>query len=630
MNPEIFLRNLDFFYQRYPYDKNRLHPLAEEFLKQNYFDAHYKLETTENKRKLFENGRLIDLEDDPPSSPAVNTIDAVPARNLILLGLGFWSRLENAFFTHSSETKEFYVIEPNIQRFFASLWSRDVAGNVFSKPTIHWMIGLESQDVGIRFLQLLRDKDRLRGVRARNFVEHPLLASAESTYYQAVKKEWDSTCIFAERGTGHRLDSMVGLENTIQNSTFIESNPGIELLKNQFEGVPSIVISTGPSLAKSLDQLRSLQDKALLISADASLKILLENEIVPHFVLTMERDECGKPFFELLHSKYPQLKSHLVAYPVVPHSVLTLYPGPKWVAYMTYEFYGHLEGMLPRGVLPAGHSVAHMAACLGSFLGSKEVFLVGQDLSFDPDTLSSHPAGIAYEEWSHSRSEEELKQKLKREGHKLYWWPGNLRDKVPTFTMYLVFLMEFVELISQIKAKITNCTEGGAKIPGIDWRRLEDVSKDWIKRPDFFSKLDKIRARFQNDSSLDFSRLAQYLEITAKNLSNCRDILSMSITSIDKNFVEARESFSKVLAKLRRDFDELVADRIFRSLTSDFLGFTFFENENRWYSRFDRDETLKEKAVILKEEYESLTEIAAEVRAVLRQDPNRRKYSFYE
>src|SRR5690606_5350222 len=100
---------------------------------------------------------------------------------------------------------------------------------------------------------------------------------------------------------GFREDSLMGFRNVIENLAFIEQTPGIDRLQNQFRNIPAIVIATGPSLTKSLPLLKELQNKALLLSVDASFKILLENGIVPHFVASLERDDHPRAFFEKLN-----------------------------------------------------------------------------------------------------------------------------------------------------------------------------------------------------------------------------------------------------------------------------------------------------------------------------------------
>lgn len=75
----------------------------------------------------------------------------------------------------------------------------------------------------------------------------------------------------------------------LANIKVILENPGINLLYNRFSEKPAIVVATGPSLNKNKHLLKGLEDKALIISVDASLKILMEMGVKPHLVTSLER-----------------------------------------------------------------------------------------------------------------------------------------------------------------------------------------------------------------------------------------------------------------------------------------------------------------------------------------------------
>src|SRR5205823_2579103 len=129
----------------------------------------------------------------------------------------------------------------------------------------------------------------------------------------------------------------------VENIPWIERTPGVVNLKQQFKDIPAIIISTGPSLSKSLEALKDLQHRALLLAADASVSILLDHGIEPHFALSLERDNYCKRFFAKCSREHPKFQTNLVAYPFVPQESLKEYKGPQWVSYRDYGYFLFFE-----------------------------------------------------------------------------------------------------------------------------------------------------------------------------------------------------------------------------------------------------------------------------------------------
>ena len=153
------------------------------------------------------------------------------------------------------------------------------------------------------------------------------------------------------------------------------------------------------------------------IATDARASVLVKAGIMPDFVCTLERGMGSKKYFDAITEN---LKAPLVAYPHVPKEVLHAYPGPKLCVYRDYSYYLYMESKLRKGIMPSSSSVAHMCLRLADYLGCAEIILVGQDLSFDPESFQSHVDGIAYSEWQESRSQEKLEKALKDKNKHLF------------------------------------------------------------------------------------------------------------------------------------------------------------------------------------------------------------------
>jgi hypothetical protein len=138
---------------------------------------------------------------------------------------------------------------------------------------------------------------------------------------------------------------------------------------------------------------------------------------------------------------------------------------------------------------------------------------VGQDLSYDPDSLASHPKGISYDEWSQGLSEEEFKKSLQKRGEELFWVKGNLRDRVPTSSIYIVYLQELLDLIQSTPGvAVTNCTEGGAKIGDIAYQSLRDFLKNETQMLDIFERIESTHRTYGATGPIEVQSIREYLK----------------------------------------------------------------------------------------------------------------------
>jgi len=308
-------------------------------------------------------------------------------------------------------------------------------------------------------------------------------------------------------------DSLIGFQNVIDNAPFIEENPGVAALKDLLIGVPAVIVATGPSLTRTIQHLKMTKDKAVIIAADASLNILLENGIEPHFVVSLERDQGCMPFFEAA-SKFGKIPTHLVAYPLVPKEVLNAFNGLKWVVYRDYGYFHYLQEQAPRGIIPSSSSVTHLGARFAAHLGCDPICLVGQDLAFDPDTLQSHPEGIAYEGWSAARTLEEVESKAQSGNEKMLWVEGNIRTSSShTFGVFQLDQRIFVGSHADAKAFSPIVRRAVPRIPNIPWKAFAEVSKGWDVQANLFEEIqakheDVVRAA----KSIDWKPIRKFIE----------------------------------------------------------------------------------------------------------------------
>ena len=169
-------------------------------------------------------------------------------------------------------------------------------------------------------------------------------------------------------------------------------------LFNAARGYPAVCVGAGPSLARNVDLLADEKVRAnvVVISAQTTLKPLLDRGIRPDYVTALDYSALSKRFYEGL----PDLPDvTLVAEPLAHPTILDNFPGPIRVTYS--KFLDRLLGDLARPIVPIqpGATVAHLSFYLAQHLGCDPIILIGQDLGFT-DGLYYCPGTAIHEVWA--------------------------------------------------------------------------------------------------------------------------------------------------------------------------------------------------------------------------------------
>jgi len=134
----------------------------------------------------------------------------------------------------------------------------------------------------------------------------------------------------------------------------------------------------------------------IVITAQTTLRPLLDRGIEPDFVTALDYHEISRRFYEGL----PPLPGvTLVAEPLANHTILESFPGP--VRLTQSQFLDRLlgSGARPRVAVPYGSTVAHLSFYLAQHLGCDPIILIGQDLGFS-DGLYYCPGTAIHQVWA--------------------------------------------------------------------------------------------------------------------------------------------------------------------------------------------------------------------------------------
>lgn len=172
--------------------------------------------------------------------------------------------------------------------------------------------------------------------------------------------------------------------------------PSIAQLKNRMRGVPAILVAAGPDLEERLDYLRSVKDRAVIISVNNAVKTLAEAGIPPHMVVINDTSiHAGEVFRHV-----PKLPGTIL----VGHCLSALGGDRFRQKYLFGSFLPHIFG--EREMLRLHGSVISTAFALAMYMGCSQCIFVGAQLA------SNNPWGLNYVKGAVDKDSEEVVKEL--------------------------------------------------------------------------------------------------------------------------------------------------------------------------------------------------------------------------
>jgi len=311
-------------------------------------------------------------------------------------------------------------------------------------------------------------------------------------------------------------------------------------------GTPAVVIAAGPSLDACIDPLKTFSSKACLIAVDTALKPLMEQGIVPHFVVSVDPWEQNFEKFESL-AETPDIP--LIFEPGVYHRIPGFFPETPFVTGSTNSLARWILGLLGLGRMDAEMtSAAHLAFHLARHMGADPIILAGLDLAF----------------------------------------PGTAGGTVKTLPGFLAMIGLFEEELARTRALCINTGEAGALIRGARHMSLETAFRTLTaKKPSSLEAVRKIHSKSRAGDRAPWllqgirGLLAQAEQVASLE-TQATPLLSRAKQSLSAaNGFDGKSSGSveRLLSMDRR----LKAQSMFHDLTVDFHATLFLEQYRLGY-----------------------------------------------
>ncbi|ADL42231.1 protein of unknown function DUF115 [Caldicellulosiruptor obsidiansis OB47] len=265
----------------------------------------------------------------------------------------------------------------------------------------------------------------------------------------------------------------IWFKNLLENLYYVFRSGEISNFVHAFKDVPVIIVSAGPSLNKNIHLLKDVKGKAIIITGGRTLRLLLENEIVPDFIVTIDGSYRNYEFFEgIEYSHIP-----LIYTPNANANILQNYRGKYKILVNNVPFLDRIfkKYGVETGFLPGGGSVACFAFEIATkIFNCSPIIFVGQDLAFTNGFRHAVGANDAMNEVS------------LKDNPNLLFVDGVNGDKVLTDFVLYDFLKWFEKniLYDNSGRVYINATEGGAHIKGTIPMKLADVINEYLSERD--------------------------------------------------------------------------------------------------------------------------------------------------
>jgi hypothetical protein len=224
-----------------------------------------------------------------------------------------------------------------------------------------------------------------------------------------------------------------------------------DFLNNQnLKNKPILIVSAGPSLDSTLEDIKRIRDKVTIFAVGSALKTLISYEIKPDMFCIIDPQEI---VYEQIRG-LEELDIPLCFFNTASYKSVSSYRGPKYIFYNEEREYDTI-------VIDTGKSVATAIISIALKTGCNPIILTGQDLAFLNNKTHCnnypHSEDTVYDSSSY-------KKVIGVEGKLLNTTPG------------LLYFKNWIETAIKENPKISfvNCSKG-ARIKGTLEMKLEEA-----------------------------------------------------------------------------------------------------------------------------------------------------------
>lgn len=519
-----------------------------------------------------------------PKKEAENLVNSTETKNVwcaafFSIGLGYlvleWAKRH--------KESSIIIVESNPLYFFAALKYVDFTELFEHKSLILILQG------GIEEVCSIIEKNA--GFNHTFFFENKNQTNHAKEYFDALKNliQRNKHKVELNNATLEKF-SFLWLKNTCRNLRNFVEKEGISIYRQKCsENLPFLILSAGPTLAKVLPHLKELKKRTILIAVDTALKVCLQQNVEPDFIVLTDPQYYAWRHIAGLKSASSVLITESACYPEVFNFecrkiVLfsSLFPLGQFIESKTGE----------KGKLGTGGSVATTAWDFARFCGAKKIYCAGLDLSFPKG--ETHVKGSQFEEQANFTS-----KRISTTENKIMASVFNakkIKDRnykgveVYTDEKMKMFAWWFESKIQEFPdTKTFSLSEESLFIPGISVIKIEEIlnEKEKSREKNEFFNFEKIieenteneKKYFQILNELN-SGFEQLNFICDEGILFCKKAVEISKNMEEMNSKKNSDELKRISSKLR-EIDFQILNSKFKEIAS-----LVFPTENQLEKKF--------------------------------------------
>jgi hypothetical protein len=396
----------------------------------------------------------------------------------------------------------------------------------------------------------------INGARDVDTVVFSPLYSLDESYYDRMRNEMMRQYLVIRPLIEVNVRTAINIqENTLKNLGILANSPDIGQLANRFADVPFILIGAGPSLDDSIDFLKSVRDKAIIVCSNSPYRKLINSGIRPHLVVTADPMPPTLQGFQDVSLDGVPMAAPFSAFPEIikrfAGRVITWNTLNPIVAALKQR-----AGFKPGTQILEKGTVSSCVLDISRVLGCRKVLFIGQDMAIRQDGKYYVEDSAYGDSGAHYASTDRV-QNL----------PGNTLEKVAVEGRLFVYLKTFEEFIAQNpQVEYRNLAEFGAFVKGAPYQTFEQAT-EWISGGDssrFEELLNDLfveqTQRVEVDLNDIFAETRKYVEsVFKKSLSSALEIESLPAKYAELNY--SNNPKLKKILELANEVNALVDSR---------------------------------------------------------------------
>lgn len=378
-------------------------------------------------------------------------------------------------------------------------------------------------------------------------------------------------------------------KETFMNAAFINKQTdrviNIDQLKGSHTGSNALMIAGGPSLEEAIPYLKKAQDSYYIIAIGQTVKALLDNQIYPDYVISIDVSEANAYFFKDIELNVPLVYSLQVNHHIPKSSRGLLIPYADMpIAQELLSYSKEIFSTYP--------TVALSAVAFANYLGFNEIGLIGQDLALRKGEYYS-PS---------------VKQASSNDGlyhKKMYDVTLNNGEKGKTTPILFNFLTGYASLIEQypeLVSKLLNYAEHGALIDQVKYQPLTALKT---------TKVLKEKLQIEKNCSAINIPVEKVQSKFAEVINQLESLKKRLRRSINQKAITVDE-FEKIL----NGWDDLIETSSFRThiLPLQLVNFLIIQNKISSHNRFQKYSSVRIQ--ILVHMFETIEKLIEQLKSI--------------